>query len=397
MKVLLAHNYYRSSSPSGEDAVFEAERDLLAGRGVEVVTYVKRNDDIAGLSPAGKIGLPVSTGWSRSTLRDLGRLLAREKPDVAHFHNLWYLITPSAHAACRAAGVPVVQTLHNFRAACLNGLLLRDGEVCEECLGRPPWRGVLHGCWRGSRIASLILAAAAARQRRAGAWTTGADVYIALSRFAREKLIAAGLPEERILVKPNFLASPPPPAARHLGYAAFLGRLAGEKGLATLLAAARRLGRRLPVTIVGDGPLRRDLDEAARGGEAALTVAGRKPRPECLRILDGARFLVLPSICYEGFPLAILEAFACGKPVVASRLGSLAELVEEGKTGLLFEPGNAVDLASKMTWMLEHEAEAAAMGRNARAVFDERYTAGDNFDMLMGIYRTAAGRPRGRS
>jgi glycosyltransferase involved in cell wall biosynthesis len=397
MKILLAHNYYQSTSPSGEDAVFRNEVELLRKNDIEVVTYEKYNDEIANHSD--KYRAAFTAVWSRRTYRELKALLAREKPDIAHFHNIFYLITPSAYYACREAGVPVIQTLHNFRFFCINGLLMRDGKVCEECIGKSPWRGVKYGCYRNSRIYSLPIAFADATHRSLKTWEKKIDAFIALTDFGKKKYIECGLPKKRIFVKPNFLANAPEPKYSNDGYAVFLGRISAEKGLSVLINAFQHLSVLTPnplpntqnlihLKIIGDGPLSENLQETVKSGKIqGIEFTGRKSFPDAMELLCNSRFMIMPAIWYETFSLIGMEAFACGKPVIASRLGAMAELVEDGKTGLLFEPGNADDLASKIKWMLENEHACIEMGKNARKVFKEKYTAEKNFEILMKIYQ----------
>jgi len=383
VKVLVIHNRYRSSAPSGEDMACDAEAALLARHGVEVVRYERTNDDIGS-----HLAAAFETVWSRRARLDIAALLRRERPDVAHVHNLWYRISPSAYAACRDAGVPVVQTLHNFRMCCANALLLRDGLPCEECVGSTPWRSVRYGCFRGSRLATLPVAFSEWLHASRGTWSSGVDRSIALTDFALERFVAAGLPRERISVKPNFLADPPSPAGGARAGALFVGRLTSEKGIPVLLDAAARVNHRdFVLEIVGDGSLRNAVGLAAQRSGGRIHVAGAKCRDSCLEAMRHAQFVVVPSICYENFPLAIVEAFACGTPVLASRLGAMAEIVEDGLTGRLFAAGDAADLARAMTWLTDHPAACAEMGRAARAVFEARYTADMNFDVLMSIYR----------
>ena len=390
MKICFVHNFYQSSSPSGEDAVFQDEVGLLKKNGIHVITYEKNNDEIKDYGLRDKFFLSFKNIWSRETYKDLKTLIRREKPDIAHFHNIWYLISPSAYYACRDAGVPVVQTLHNFRMFCVNGLLLRDGNVCEDCIGHLPWKGVKYGCYSNSRIYSLPIAITESIHNIAGSWKDKVDIYIALTEFSKKKFIQCGLPEEKIFVKPNFLLDPPEPSFNHRDYVIFLGRLSHEKGVSILVDATKvlnNLALPLKVKIVGDGPLRKELEDTVRAKRINnIEFTGRKKFNECMELLRYSRFMIMPVICYENFPMAIREAFACGKPVVASNLGATAELVEDGKTGLLFEPGNSEDLAKKMKWMCEHEASCIEMGKNARKVFEEKYTAERNFEILIDIY-----------
>jgi glycosyltransferase involved in cell wall biosynthesis len=389
MKILIAHNFYQSSAPSGEDAVFKSECELLKKNGIDVMTYEKFNDDIVtGLN---KLKTAFTAVWSRKTYKELKNLLAKEKPDLAHFHNIWYLITPSAYYACKDAGVPVVQTLHNYRMFCANGLLLRDGKVCEECIGNLPWRGIKYGCYRDSRLYSTPMVLTESIYSIAGTWKDKVDAYIALTEFGKKKFTECGLPGSAIFIKPNFLSDPPEPSYSHEDYVLFLGRLSREKGISVLLDAAKKLddlAGPLKVKIVGDGPLRKELEEKVKSEKInSIEIVGKKNSGECMTLLKGARFMAMPAICYENFPMAIREAYACGKTVVASRLGAMAELVQDRRTGLLFEAGNSEDLAAKIKWMLENEEACIEMGRNARKVFEEKYTAEKNFEILMKIYK----------
>lgn len=392
MKICLVHNFYQSASPSGEDTVFRNEVELLKKNGINVITYEKHNDEIKDYGLWDKFLLSFKNIWSKRTYRELKALLKKERPDIAHFHNIWYLISPSAYYACKDAGIPVVQTLHNFRYFCVNGLLMRDGRICEECIGKLPWRGARYGCYRGSRLYSIPIALTEGIHSIAGTWKNKVDAYIALTEFGKKKFIECGLPSDRIFVKPNFLPDPPEPNYSQNGYGIFLGRISVEKGLNILIDVINivRLNSKnhASLKIIGDGPLKENLERTTRDRKMnEIEFLGKKNFHECMELLQQSRFLVLPALCYENFPLVIREAYACGKPVIASRLGAMAKLVEDGRTGLLFEPGNPEDLADKIQWMTEHETECTEMGKNARKVFEEKYTAEKNFDILMNIYK----------
>lgn len=384
MNVLLVHNHYRYAG--GEDAVLEAECRLLEGAGHRVSRYARHNDEIREFSPRRRVALLWEATWSRISYREIRALVRRQRPDVVHVHNVVPLITPSVYYACRDERVPVVQTLHNFRLLCPSALLLRNGRICEECPQHSLARSVRHACYRRSRVQTMAVARMLSVHRRMGTWQSKVDAYIALTRSCHRTFAQYGVPAGRLFVKPNFLASPPEPSSRHQGFVLFLGRLSVEKGLHTLLRASQRF-RDIPLKIAGDGPLREELRCTAKANALEhVDLLGHRPASECLDLLGAARFLVMPSEWYETFGLTLVEAFACGKPVVASRLGAMAELVEHGRTGLLFEPGNAQDLADKVRWMVENEDVAMEMGRNARAVFEEKYTAERNYEMLIGIY-----------
>ncbi len=386
MKVLQVHNRYRSSAPSGEDAVVLQERELLAANGVEVVTYERHNDEIVG--PARLLRAAVETVWSRSARDEVRRLIRRERPDVAHFHNVWYSISPSALQACRDEGVPVALTLHNYRMFCANGMLLRNGSVCEDCVGRLPWAGLAHGCFR-SRLHSIPVVLSETVHAVGGTWTRCVGAFIALTEFARAKYVECGLPRDRVVVKPNFLARPPPEPGRDAGYGIFLGRLSVEKGIETLLGALRTVD--YPVKIVGDGPARAALQALRdRWGLRTVEFTGQLPWSECQRLLSEASFLVVPSIWYENFPMVIAEAFACARPVIASRLGALPELIRDGATGLLFEARQEQDLATKLRELAADPGRRTEMGKVARRECLERYGPKRNFELLTSAYQLAA-------
>ncbi|MBI4729857.1 MAG: glycosyltransferase family 4 protein [Acidobacteria bacterium] len=399
LTVLLVHDYYRSASPSGENRCFEDERDLLARAGHHVVTYTRANDEIVARSFAERLRLGVETVWSRRTLRDLRALLRRRLPDVAHFQNTFPLISPSAYAACREAGVPVVQSVHNFRVVCPNAQLFRDGGPCEDCVGRPvAWLGVARRCYRGGLAPSGTVAAMLAVHRARSTWTRDVDLFIAPSAFAAAKLVEGGLPAERVAVKPNFVHPDPGPGRHGGGFALFVGRLGEEKGVRALLAACERLRGTLPMVVAGDGPLAPLVARAAERGVVRWT--GALGREEVARLMGEATLAVVQSISYETFGRVVVEAFARATPVVATRIGALAELVDDGRTGLVVDPGDPDDLARALTWAARNPAELRRMGAEARRDFETKYTADRNLAMLLDLYRRArslAGRGTQRS
>lgn len=380
-RILIVHNGYRFKG--GEDAVVEAEAAMLAARGHTVDLYTRHNDEIGAL-PA--LRLAVNTVWSGQSADEFARCLQRFRPQLIHVHNIFPLISPSIYWVAEAHGIPVVQTLHNFRLLCPQAMLLRDGSVCEKCVGTIPWRAVVHGCYRGSRAQSAVVAMMLSTHRLIGTWQKKVTRYIALTEFGRARFIAGGLPAERIVVKPNFVEEPgacaEPQAAHAREHFLFVGRLAPEKGLAVLADAAQQAGAR--VTVAGDGP---DADFVA--GKPGLLPLGRLGVDEVRHQMRRAIALIVPSICYETFGLVIIEAYACGLPVIASRIGGFPDLVSDGETGLLFAPGDAAELARKMRWAMEHPAEMARMGSNARRVYEERFTAQKNYAQLMAIYADA--------
>jgi len=391
MKILLCHNYYQQ--PGGEDQVFADEASLLQSHGHEVMRFTLHNDAIDGMS---RWSLARRTLWNRQSYHQLRQLMRQERPDVMHCTNTFPLISPAAYYAARAEGVAVVQSLHNYRLLCPNAQFHRDGRVCRDCMGRRlPWPGVLRGCYRNDRAASAVVAAMLGVHRALKTWTRTVDVYIALTEFSRRTFVEGGLPAERIVVKPNFVHPDPGPGSGDGQYAVFVGRLAPEKGVNTLLAAWSRLSPPIRLKIVGDGPAANAVRQAA-SADPRIQWLGFRPLDEVCSILGEAACLVMPSTWYETFGRTMIEAFAKGTPVIASRLGAMAELVDDGRTGLHFEPQNADDLASKVERLLADPAEAARMRGEARLQYERKYTAEANYRMLMAIYEQACGRPAQR-
>jgi glycosyltransferase involved in cell wall biosynthesis len=380
MRVLVVHESYQQRG--GEDAVAAAEAEQLELHGHTVLRYSRHNDELKGQGPLRIVRAGIETVWATSSIRDLERLLLTGKPEVVHFHNTLPLISPAAYYVCARHGIPVVQTLHNYRLVCPAATFLREGHLCEECLGSPvAWKAVVYGCYRGSRAASAAVTAMLATHRALRTWQTKVDAYIALSEFARRKHIAGGLPAHRFVVKPNFVY--PDPGCRapeQVGqYALFVGRLSEEKGLRGLLAAWKRLARPIPLFLLGEGPMRSEIaPQLGSSGLSEATLLGSVPRDEVLRWMRGARFLVCPSHWFEGCPLVIVEAFASGIPVIATG---------HGPTGLHVVPGDVADLAAKVEWAWTHPLEMQVMGEAARREFKTKYTAQKNYSQLLALYQ----------
>lgn len=382
MKVLFIHTHYQQ--PGGEDEAFAAEAAVLRERGHEVVELTFCNRDLEELPPWRQVEV---TLWNREAYRRMRETVRAYQADLVHVHNTFSLASPAVLHAAKTEGMPVAMTLHNYRLLCVNALFFREGRVCEDCLGRLPWRGVVHGCYRDSRLASLGVASMLALHRALGTWNL-VDRFIALTEFARQKFVEGGLPAEKIVVKPNFVHPDPGPGEGRGGYALFVGRLSPEKGVGTLLRAWGLLGGRVPLKVVGDGPLAGEVREAARR-LPGVEWLGRKSPEEVYALMGEAAFLVFPSEWYETFGRVAIEAFAKGTPVVASRIGAVGEVTEDGRTGLHFRPGDPEDLAAKVEWLLAHPTELARMRREARAEYEAKYTAERNYQLLMEIYGQA--------
>jgi glycosyltransferase involved in cell wall biosynthesis len=389
MKILAVHNRYQR--PGGEDQVFVDETALLETRNHRVLRYEVHNDQVKHMN---RLTLAKDTVWNTSAYRELRALIRRERPDVVHFHNTLPLVSPAGYYAAKAEGAPVIQTLHNYRLLCPVALFFRDGRVCEDCMGKAvPWPGVVHRCYRGSRAASGVIATMLTVHRALRTWTEMVDVYVALTEFARNKFVEGGLPAGKIVVKPNFVAPDPGRGQGGGGYALFVGRLAPEKGTGTMLAAWDRLGTRIPLKIVGDGPLKDQVVEAA-ARRSNVEWLGHRPVADVHALMRKADMLVFPSQWYETFGRVAAEAFAAGTPVIAANIGAVAELVEHGRTGFKFRPGDPEDLVTQVEWALSHSAELRRMREEVRAEFEAKYTAERNYRALMEIYQAALERKK---
>lgn len=396
-----------------------AELELLREHGHEVITYYQTNDSIQGLWRLGVSGL--KTLWNWRTYSEFRALLRKEKPDVVHSHNTFPLISPAIHWACAKEGVPVVQTLHNFRLLCIGAFFYREGAesggdcsqgaVCELCLDRAfKWPGIRYSCYRGSKAASVVATSALFLHRMLGTWTEKVTAYIALTEFQRLKMVEGGFPAEKISVKPNFLTGDLAERGAGAGegseestksYALFVGRLSPEKGCDVLISAWKQYRERVAerglegehdteLLIVGDGPERQAIqDEAGSPGTHRITLLGRTPREKVLQLMSNARFMVLPSIWYEGFPMTIVESFCCGTPVVATDDGGMSEIIIEKENGLKFRMGDSAQLAESIEWAVGHPVEMDEMGVAARKDFEERYGEEKNYEVLMDVYRRA--------
>jgi glycosyltransferase involved in cell wall biosynthesis len=386
VRIAIFHNRY--AQRGGEDSVVETEAELLRKAGCEVRMFTVDSAPLLA-SRSAQLRAALEVRWNPSMVERVTRFLAAHPADVAHVHNFFPLLSPSVHATLRSLGVPVVQTLHNYRLVCANGVFLRDEKPCEECAVRGPWRAVRYGCWRGSRMATAVWAEATAAQRRWGSWLASVDRFVVPSEFARRKLAAAGLPPERIVVKPNPVPDPGEPAPPGRG-AVYVGRLSPEKGLALLLDAWRTLPGAPSLTIAGGGPDESRLRERARG-IPGVSFLGEVARDRVPQLFAGAAFAVAPSIWFEVFGVTVAEAMAAGRAVVASDAGAMAELVEHGANGLLFRSGDATSLASACRRLLEDAALAAALGREARARYEEELAPGHATERLLALYSEVVG------
>jgi glycosyltransferase involved in cell wall biosynthesis len=380
MKVLIAHNRYQQ--PGGEDTVFEREASLLAASGHHVRKLLISNDVIA--SKKLKLLTALRTVENPVGIAAMSRALEEFKPDLVHIHNFFPLFSPAVYKVCRHAGSAVVQTLHNYRTICAGALLLRNGRVCQLCVNGSPVWGLVHRCYRGSVVGSAAVSRMIAVHRKRRTWSTDVDRFIALSEFGRRIFIEAGFPEDRVEVKSNFIEDPGDPPDGEREGVLFVGRLAQEKGVKYLVEASARY--RFPLRVAGDGP---DLAMLQSLAHSNVNFLGRLSPEAILTEMRRASVLAIPSLWYEGFPMVILEAFASGTPVIASRLGSLAEIIENGVTGFHVSPGEVENLGECIQRLLSDTDLARGLGRTARQTFINRYTPQSNLRQLESIYQRA--------
>ena len=394
MHVLVVHNRYASAQPSGENKVVDQEVELLRSGGHRVELFERRSDDIGSMSLLAKAALPLRVPWNAAVRSELADRLRAERPDVVHVHNVFPLLSPAVLAACADAGVPAVATLHNYTQICPPGTLQRDGRPCTECVGSTPLPAVRHGCYRGSRLATVPLAVSLSANRKR--WWSGVERFLCISGAQRDVLVNAGMPAERLAVKHNFV---PDPDARRTDtgeHVLYLGRLAEAKGVRLLMAAWDEIaaggGVGVPLVIAGTGPLEAEVSAWAAGRDDVRWV-GLLDTAECQKAIARSVAVVAPSTWLEAFGLVVVEAMAAGVPVVAAGHGAFVELVEDGVTGLLHRPGESASLASGIRRIAAEPDRNRAMGEAARRRYEQGFSPAVGLDRLVEEYRTAiAGR-----
>lgn len=389
MKILIAHNHYGDFAVGGEAGVMTAETDLLRSHGHNVEVYERSNSEIERGTLFEKLRAGARASWSAAAQQDIGQILKRARPDVMHVHNYWLVLTPSIFETAKKHGIATVLTLHNYRVICPGGQFQRNGKPCELCLDGRVGRALWHRCHPGKSLLKTWLKLRLDKETRRRGFLAGyVDRYIALTQFARSKFLAGGLPEDQVVCKPNFVHDPlvnadnPPPHANP--YAVCVSRLSPEKGVGELVRAWREIG--MPLKIVGDGPQRAELEALASD---EVEFAGAVPREQVFEIVRNSEIFVFPSTLYEGFPLAMLEAMACGRAVIASDLGPRREILDNGRCGLLYTSQDNADLRDKIRRLVARPQLRVELGAAARQKYLEFFSAEVNYRQLMEIYRQA--------
>jgi glycosyltransferase involved in cell wall biosynthesis len=397
MRILVVHGRYRSAAPSGENNVVDQESAALTAAGHEVTLFQRDSDEIATWSLARKATLPALTVWNPEVRRDLARRLERERPDVVHVHNTFPLLSPSVLTACHDAGVPVVATLHNYKLLCASGDFFRDGSPCHDCAGGRVTPGLRHGCYRGSRAATVPVAAGLVLRRRT--WRELVSAYVFISAAQRDLMRHLALPPERVFVKHNFVVPVDASGDEPDHAVVYLGRLDAAKGLPLLMRAwdvfrSRRPRSGLRLVVAGGGPLAEEVSDWA-ATRSSVDVVGMLPPDEAARLLQRALAAVVPSQWEETFGLVAVEAMAAGVAPVAPGRGSFPELVTHGVNGVLFAPGDPAALAAVLADVDGEPERFRAYGRQARATYQKRFHPAANVEELLAVYRFAIENPVG--
>lgn len=395
MRILLAHNHYGSTAPSGENRVFEMEREMLVHHGHEVETFERHSDSIRAQGKAGLVAGALATPWNPLVAREIRKKVAEFRPDVVHVHNTFPLLSPSIFAAVR--GVARVLTLHNYRLACAAGILMRESRSCTKCVDtQSVWPALRHGCYRDSRAATVPLALNIAVHRARGTWRREVESFIALSNFQRDLMAKGGLPLDRIEVKPNFYSgsSCAIPFDQRPRQVIFVGRVSAEKGVVSLIRAWRLWGADAPVLkIVGDGPLRADLEESS-ADLPNVQFTGQLDPAATMAEIARSRLLLLPSLWFETFGMVLVEAFSLRVPVGVARVGPLPELARQAN-GLIFSPGDASDIYRRVSEAWAQQDQLGQCGELAFETFTRLYSQAANHDHLIEIYDRAIARAAG--
>jgi glycosyltransferase involved in cell wall biosynthesis len=395
VKIVTIHNRYRSAAPSGENRVVDREREALLGLGHEVVPFERHSDEIESWPKVKQATLPVQLIWSRETYRDLTAMLRAQRPDVVHVHNTFPLLSPAVLHACRAASVPVVATLHNKRLVCASGDFYRNGTTCHDCAPGAAAPALRHGCYRGSRLATIPVVLGTKVHRQA--WGSLVSAYVFVSASLRDQLAGLNLDPERVFVRHHLIPSRSMPQVTHEPAIFYAGRLDEAKGLRVLMDGWDRYLRTAPapglrLVIAGSGPLEREVAHWA-SGRSSVELVGQVDGDRCTDLMSRSSAVVLPSIVEETFGLVAVEAMAVGVAPIAAGHGAFTELISSGADGVLFQPGNPAALADVITDVSNDPDRYAGYGKQARATYEERFDPGQNLEQLLEIYRFAIAHP----
>ena len=395
MRIMQVHNRYRSTAPSGENRVVDQECDALAALGHEVIRFQRSSDEIEHWSRAKKASLPVRVVWSREAHRGLMVTLREKRPDVVHVHNTFPLLSAAVLHACRDAAVPVVATIHNKRLMCASGDFFRDGAPCHDCAHGPPIPAIVHGCYRGSRLATAPVVFAASAHRHA--WQSLVSAYLFVSMSLRDQLGGLDLAQDRVFVKHHLIPRWTAAQVAREPTVFYAGRLDEAKGVRLLMTGwdhycSMSSGTGLRLVIAGRGPLEAEVGAWA-SSLPSVEIVGQVGSNRCMDLMARARAVILPSICEETFGLAAVEAMAVGVPPIAAGHGAFVELITSGVDGVLFRPGDPTALAAAVADVEARPARYETYGDRARETYKQRFDPEHNLEQLLSIYRFAIAHP----
>ena len=383
-RILMVHNYYQI--PGGEDTVVANEMQMLKKYGHHVVFYSRNNSELNEMSKFQKLFLPVNTIFNFRTYRDIKRIIKQEKIDIVHVHNTLNLISPSVYYAAIQCGVPVVQTVHNFRLLCPGAIFYRNGHICEDCLEKGLWCAIRYNCYRNSKMQTLACVISTKFHRIIGIY--GKINYICLTDFNKEKLLKLKqVKENKIFIKPNFVENTQKfiPVEKRENQFVFSGRLDKLKGIDILLKSWKKMGKRAPKLIVcGTGPMEEWCKEFVEKNKINVEIKGFISNEDVKKILANSKALILPTQLYEGFPMSIVEAYSVGTPVIGSNIGNVKSVIEERITGVIFTPTSKEMLIEAIIYILGfHNIQ-----ESTKNVYLEKYTVQKNYIKLLNIYES---------
>lgn len=382
--VLMAHNYYQV--PGGEDTVFHNEVKMLEKNGHKVTKYTRHNDEIKD-GMISKLKLGIDTIFSFKTYKEVKKLIDENDIDVVHVHNTLPLISPSIYYAARAKKVPVVQTIHNFRLLCPGATFTRNGEICEDCISKGLEQSLKHRCYRNSLSQTFIMYAMLKFHRIIG--TYNKVNYITLTEFNKHKLSSLVKDKNDIYVKPNFVEKREQGKRKLEDYFVYMGRLDDIKGINFLVESWKYIDKNIQLYIMGTGQEYENIKSYVNKYKLNnVNILGFTKREIAFEIIKNSRATVVPSKCYEGFPMTIVESFSLGIPVIGSKIGNIKSIIDEGENGLLFEKNNKESLKYVINKVFYDRELNINLGKNAYKVFKDKYTDEKNYRNIEKIYNS---------
>ena len=389
-RILIVHNKYQI--PGGEDTVVQNEMRMLEKYGHNVFLYERNNSELNDYSFLQKVMLPGNTIYSNQTKREIKALIQKHNIDLVHVHNTLLVISPSVYDAAKECNVPVVQTIHNFRFLCPNGIFFRDGKICEECLTDNLNCAVRHSCYRSSKLQTLVVVETLKRMRRTHVFDrmTG----ICLTSFNKDKLLSSGLfKEDKLFIKPNFVETQTElvPYFARKNQCVYAGRIEAIKGFPFLLEAWASIPDAPKLILCGDGPLYEDAKKYVSENHITnIELKGRTDHSEVLQILKESKGMVFTSRLYEGFPMSVTESLACGTPVLVPNFGNAGAMIQEGVNGFHYEMEDKESFREALAKLLtKNDYDLSSMA--------SAYTEEENYKILMDIYASAMNRNEGRN